>query len=139
MKALLLLPLLSSPSYGKVVTYDVGGEVDKYISMATSLEKSGEVVVISGTCLSACTLLLASSTTCVTKDSVLGFHGPSTRVGLPLPKTIYDRTVRMMASQYPPALAEWFLKGPAKTTDIHYLSGEQAAFYGVTICEEKRG
>ena len=72
---------------------DVGGRIGTYVEQYSAVRASGERVVIDGTCLSACTLVLGivpRSRICVTRRAALGFHaawmpGPH---GKPVPSEI---------------------------------------------------
>src|SRR6202012_5457312 len=54
-----------------------GGEVGPFLDLFDRVRESGELVVIDGPCLSACTLVLGvvpNDRICVTRRAVLGFH-----------------------------------------------------------------
>ena len=56
---------------------DSGGRIGSYLNRYEALRKSGQRVVIDGTCASACTLLLGlipHDRICVTPRAVLAFH-----------------------------------------------------------------
>ena len=56
---------------------DSGGRIGTYLTKYEALRKSGQRVVIDGTCASACTLLLGvipHNRICVTPRAVLAFH-----------------------------------------------------------------
>ena len=53
---------------------DEGGDVASYIIAIAAANKSGALVVIEGTCLSACTIKLAAKHRCVKPNSILWFH-----------------------------------------------------------------
>jgi hypothetical protein len=89
-----------------VVTNDPGGIV---ATRAARVALIGDREVrIEGRCASACTMWLAAPNVCVTSDARLSFHGPS-HFGLPLPRADFDYWSGVLASHYPPSLAEWFM------------------------------
>ena len=54
-----------------------GGQVGPFLDLFDRVRESGEIVVIDGPCLSACTLVLSvvpNDRICVTRRAVLGFH-----------------------------------------------------------------
>src|ERR1700749_5333386 len=54
-----------------------GGQVGPFLDLFDRVRDSGEIVVIDGPCLSACTLVLSvvpNDRICVTRRAVLGFH-----------------------------------------------------------------
>jgi hypothetical protein len=54
-----------------------GGQVGPFLDLFDRVRESGELVVIDGPCLSACTLVLSvvpNDHICVTRRAVLGFH-----------------------------------------------------------------
>ncbi len=53
---------------------DPGGDLSSYIITIADANKSGALVVIEGTCLSACTIKLAAKHRCVRRDAILWFH-----------------------------------------------------------------
>ncbi len=67
------------------ITDDVGGRIGKYVEAYSAIRNSGEMVVIDGLCLSACTIVLGivpRDRICITRRATLGFHaawlpGPS--------------------------------------------------------------
>jgi hypothetical protein len=66
-----------SPPAGERIGDDNGGRIGTCLSKYEALRKSGQRVVIDGTCASACTLLLGlipHSRICVTPRAVLAFH-----------------------------------------------------------------
>jgi len=56
---------------------DRGGRMGAYVDKYQGLRSSGEMVIIDGACLSACTIVLGSvphDRICVTSRAELGFH-----------------------------------------------------------------
>ena len=117
----------------ETITHDMGGSVSARLDQMQTL--SG--VRIEGACYSSCTMLLGLPDTCVTKSARLGFHGPSTRLGLPLPHSEWDRVSRVMADQYPPKLRLWFLaEGRMNTGPVRVIRGAALIDMGVKECRK---
>jgi len=60
-----------------VITADIGGRIGKYIETYQNARQTGELVVIDGVCLSACTLVLGiipPGRVCATSRARFGFH-----------------------------------------------------------------
>lgn len=53
---------------------DRGGDIPSYVNAIAAANSSGALVVIEGTCASACTIRLAARNRCVRPDAVLWFH-----------------------------------------------------------------
>ena len=59
------------------ISNDAGGRIGTYVQTYAAVRNSGEQVMIDGTCLSACTLVLGivpRNRICVTSRARLGFH-----------------------------------------------------------------
>src|SRR5882724_54857 len=83
MRACLIAAVIStaltatSASATEIIGDDVGGKMQDYTTHFQQVRNSGESVVISGTCVSACTMVLGfvpSDRICATRNAVLGFH-----------------------------------------------------------------
>jgi hypothetical protein len=75
---LLVSTLMASQASATMrISDDVGGRIGAYVDQFTQVRASGERVIIDGTCLSACTLVLGivpRNRICVTRRAMLGFH-----------------------------------------------------------------
>lgn len=109
-----------------VIIFDVGGSVE---GRAAQIAASG-YVRIEGVCMSACTMHLLKG--CVTPDAKLMFHGPRYTVDLPIPRDEFDRTSRIMARHYPPALSSWFMS--TGRFGEYWLSGSTVISLGAESC-----
>lgn len=112
------------------ILFDLGGPVAERIDIMRGMDG----VRIDGVCVSACTLYLGLPETCVTPEARLGFHSPSTRSGLPLPREEWERVTRQMAAYYPPAIREWFMADARYQADPVFITGRQAINAGATPC-----
>lgn len=88
---------------------DGGGSVVARAGEIVALAARGEERRVGGECLSACTLYLGLATACFEEGAILGFHGPRRSDGTALPPLRFEATSRLMASFYPPGVAEWFM------------------------------
>ena len=120
-----------------VVTNDLGGALQDRVAQVEQLRRNGTRVEIRGTCVSACTLYLGLSRTCVDRNARLGFHGPSTPFpGIPLPPDQFERLTQQMAAYYPGGIRGWFMTTARKVTDQYYvLTGAEAISMGARPCD----
>lgn len=116
--------------FAKTVHHDLGGSVQQRVEQMQGMDG----VRIAGDCMSACTLYLGLPGTCVTRQARLGFHSPSTTIGLPLVPEEWERVTRLMAAHYPQGIAEWWLRKARFSGDMLVLSGEQVARMGARLC-----
>src|SRR5260370_20504509 len=68
---------VTSASAAVIISDDVGGKMRDYTTHFQQVRDSGEPVVIAGTCVSACTMVLGfvpRDRICATHNAVLGFH-----------------------------------------------------------------
>ena len=75
--AILSALTVTSASAMVVLSDDKGGKMEEYTARFQQMRNSGETVVIDGTCLSACTMVLSlvpRNRVCATPNAVLGFH-----------------------------------------------------------------
>lgn len=113
-----------------VVHYDPGGDVGRYANRIAAMHARGDTVEIRGTCLSSCTMYLAVG--CVTPKARLGFHGPTVISG---PATA-DLWSRIIASQYPPAIARWYMADARHSRVLRIVTGAELIRLGVAECAE---
>ena len=77
---MLLVCMLSMGTKAAVVSHDEGGLLTKYFRKYSEMRDRGELVIIDGECISACTLaiaLLPPSKVCATPKGSFGFHSAS--------------------------------------------------------------
>src|SRR5512139_2817538 len=68
---------VTSASATVIIRDDIGGKMQDYTARFRQLRDSGDSVVIAGTCVSACTMVLGlvpSDRICATHKALLGFH-----------------------------------------------------------------
>lgn len=109
-----------------IIENDRGGLLDHRLKEIEAIRASGNPVQIHGRyCYSSCTMFLGLPKTCVSPDVVFGFHGPS-RNGKPLSKDIFEYFSTIIASHYPPPLAEWYLStGRKKIMGVSMFTGQE--------------
>jgi len=124
---------LAKCAFGETIRHDMGGSVAERLDQMRSISR----VRIEGACYSSCTLLLGAPDACVTRNARLGFHGPSTRSGLPLPRSEWERVSLIMAEQYPPKIRLWFLAtGRMVTGEMSVIRGRELISMGVKECRK---
>ena len=102
-----------------------GGQVGPFLDLFERVRASGEIVVIDGPCLSACTLVLSvvpNDRICVTRRAVLGFHAARS----------IDRRGRLYAEPeaseavldaYPAPVRDWIRRRGGLTSRLLLLRG----------------
>lgn len=117
-----------------VIRSDRGGLIDDMMAQVAQLRDSQRRVEIRGTCLSACTLLLALDTVCVAPRARLGFHGPSS-YGRPLHPNDFERWSQEIAAHYLPPLRRWYMEtGRHRLKGYYRLRGDQLIELGYPAC-----
>jgi hypothetical protein len=112
-----------------IIGGDPGGKMQDYTSHFRQVRDSGEPVVIAGTCVSACTMVLGlvpSDRICATPNAVLGFHAAWT----------FDDSGRRVVSAsgtqdlmntYPASVRAWIARRGGLTPRMMYLRGRDLA------------
>src|SRR6266853_6644845 len=120
---------VTSASATVVISDDVGGKMQAYTTHFRQVRDSGEPVVIAGTCVSACTMVLGfvpSDRICATHNAVLGFHAA----------WMFDdsskRVVSVSGTQdlmktYPAPVRAWIARHGGLTPKMMYLRGRDLA------------
>jgi len=141
--AALTLSLAAPPEAAKAAPYgatiivgsDQGGfirarlrEIDRIRARHQRVEIRGRV------CLSSCTMYLAVEDVCVSPQTSFGFHAPGMAFGSLTPEQA-DYLSRLIASYYPPVLADWYLaEGRKKSKGMFRVSGANLIALGVPAC-----
>ena len=111
------------------ISMGLGGRMQDYTTHFRQLRDSGEPVVIAGTCVSACTMVLGlvpSDRICATHNAVLGFHAAwmfddsGKRVVSPSGTEDLMRT-------YPAPVRAWIARHGGLTQKMIYLRGHDLA------------
>lgn len=145
MRACLIAAVISmaltatSASATVIISDDVGGRMKDYTTHFQQVRNSGEPVVISGTCVSACTMVLGfvqSDRICATPNAVLGFHAA----------WMFDssgkRVVSVSGTQdlldtYPAPVRAWIALHGGLTPKMMYMRGRDLAAI-VAPCNSSR-
>jgi hypothetical protein len=111
---------------------DRGGRIGAYVDKYQGLRSSGEMVIIDGLCLSACTIVLGSvphDKICVTSRAKLGFHAawnPASNAR----KITDPKATQTLYSMYPFEVRRWIDQRGGLSPRMILLSGrELAAMY----------
>lgn len=132
--AIAVLALLCSAATAKAaapaerILDDSGGRIGSYLSRYAALRKSGQHVVIDGTCASACTLVLGAiphNRICVTPRAVLAFHAawdPSLTGA-----QINAAGTKYLWSHYPEGVRQWIKRHGGLRSETIYLGGRELA------------
>jgi hypothetical protein len=114
------------------ISSDRGGRIGTYMEAFATLRSSGEMVVIDGPCLSACTLILGilpSNQVCVTRRARLGFHAAwrPDQNGKPVRSAM---GTQVLMDAYPPKVRSWIRRKGGLSSRMIFLQGrELAAFF----------
>ena len=130
--ALVTTLTVTSASATVRIAGDLGGQIGHYLDRYAAVRSSGERVVIDGTCVSACTLVLGAvprNRICVTSRARLGFHAAWRPTGKSGQVTDAAGT-QLLMQNYPQEIRSWIAQRGGLTPRMMYLSGsELAAMY----------
>ena len=126
----------TTPSAEARISLDRGGKIGKYVEKYSALAMSGRRVVIDGSCVSACTLVLGIvplDRICVTRRSVFGVHEASgvDSQGRPIRS---PGSTQFVLDTYPKPLRDWIVKNGGLTAHMKYLSGAQLKAIVPGVC-----
>ena len=109
-----------------------GGQVGPFLDLFERVRASGEIVVIDGPCLSACTLVLSvvpNDRICVTRRAVLGFHAARSVDGRGRFYAEPEASEAVLEA-YPGPVRSWIRRRGGLTSRLLLLRGrELAAIY----------
>jgi hypothetical protein len=108
---------------------DRGGRMGAYVDKYQGLRSSGEMVIIDGVCLSACTIVLGSvphDRICVTSRARLGFHAAWNPTSNGRKKTNPEAT-HTLYSMYPLEVQRWIDQRGGLSPRMIFLSGRELA------------
>lgn len=116
---------------------DTGGAMASYLTEVAAANSSGALIIIEGTCMSACTIKLAARHRCVKASAVLWFHAAA--VGFAPSPT---GNAALVAS-YPPRVRNEVLRlhmldGPEFDPE-HTLTGRELISLGEKECSQDPG
>ena len=120
---------ISSASAQFRISEDRGGQIGPYLQQFAMVRESGSRVVIDGTCLSACTLVLGTvpkDRICVTSRANLGFHAAWDLA--PGGRAVYSSEgTRLLWEIYPTNIRNWIKSKGGLTPRMIYLRGKELA------------
>ena len=127
--AIVVLAALSITSADATVLInrDNGGRMGDYATRFLQVRQSGEHVVIDGTCLSACTMVLGlvpRDRVCVTRNAVLGFHAawqPDATGG----RVTSPPATRALLETYPGPIRSGIARHGGLTPHMMFLRGRE--------------
>jgi hypothetical protein len=129
--ALLLLMSMASGSATVTIYDDPGGQIGEYLDRFHALRRSGEHVIIDGTCASACAMLLGvlpRNQICVTPRAVFAFH--SAWEPTPGGNKLSKAGTKYMWANYPSNVRKWIsLHGGLRSGFIYLRGPDLAAMY----------
>ena len=111
------------------ITGDPGGLVVDYVERFEVARANGELVIIDGACLSACTLAIAilpRGQVCATSNAVLGFHAawrPTANGG----RVTSPDVTQAMYEVYPAKVRKWIARRGGLSKRIILLKGRELA------------
>jgi len=120
-----LLASGTSTSATMRIVDDRGGPIDEYLQAFAAVRSTGELVVVDGDCLSACTLVLGlvlSNQICVTSRARFGFHAPLVLNNEGLFVTRANAT-QAMWNVYPASVQHWINQHGNLSGQMIYLEG----------------
>jgi hypothetical protein len=122
--------------------YDPGGPIERYVHEVAVANKAGTLVVIEGTCMSACTMKLSAKNRCVKLNAVLWFHSASASASLDGEKLSFVSLDgnKILMSAYPPSVRREVVRRhmlESRAFDVeHTLTGSELIRLGERNCDE---
>src|SRR6516164_5581052 len=120
---------VTSASATEIISGDIGGKMRDYTTHFRQLRDSGEPVVIAGTCVSACTMVLGlvpSDRMCATHNAALGFHA-AWMFDNSGKRVVSPSGTRDLMETYPAPVRAWIGKHGGLTPKMIYLRGRDLA------------
>lgn len=120
---------VTSASATVIISNDVGGKMRDYTTHFQQLGDSGEPVVITGTCVSACTMVLGfvpSDRICATPNAVLGFHA-AWMLDDSGKRVVSASGTQDLMKTYPASVRAWIARHGGLTPRMMYLRGRDLA------------
>jgi hypothetical protein len=124
-----ILLAAASASAAVRINNDPGGQIGPYIDRFSSLRSSGEMVIIDGPCLSACTMLLGfvpRDRICVTSRAKLGFHA-AWNPGEDGRRVVSQAGTQALWEIYPREVRRWLSRRGGLKTKMIFLQGRELA------------
>lgn len=112
-----------------LISGDNGGKMEDYTARFRQVRDSGDLVVIDGTCLSACTMVLGlvpRERICTTPNAVLGFHA-AWMMNNAGHRVASASGTRELMKAYPPAVRAWITRRGGLTENMMFIRGRALA------------
>ena len=125
--ALLVLAGVQASKAAIRIADDRGGRIGNYLDKYEAIRTSGDTVIIDGSCLSACTIVLGAvphDRICVTSHATLGFHA-AWDFGANGRAITNPEATQMLYSMYPSAVRRWIAQRGGLTPHMIFLHGKQ--------------
>lgn len=120
---------ITSASATVLINGDNGGKMEDYTTRFRQIRNSGEPVVIDGTCLSACTMVLGlvpRDRVCATPNAVLGFHA-AWEFDNSGGRIASASGTRELMKTYPASVRAWIARHGGLTPDMKFVRGRDLA------------
>jgi hypothetical protein len=120
---------VTSASATMRIAEDRGGQIGHYLQAFTTVRSSGESVVVDGSCLSACTLVLGivpRERICATQRARFGFHAAwmPDRDGRPVTSPLGTQA---LWSIYPASVRRWINRHGGLSRKMIFMQGQDLA------------
>lgn len=128
--AILSVVLTSTSAFATVfIKGDNGGKMEDYTARFHQVRNSGESVVIDGTCMSACTMVLGvvpRDRICATPNAVLGFHA-AWEFNKSGDRIASAAGTRELMNTYPESVRAWIARHGGLRPNMMFLRGRDLA------------
>jgi hypothetical protein len=119
----------TSASATVLISGDNGGKMEDYMARFRQVRDSGESVVIDGTCMSACTMVLGlvpRDRICATHNAVLGFHA-AWEYNKSGGRIASASGTRELIKTYPTPVRAWIARQGGLSPNMMFLRGRDLA------------
>lgn len=119
----------TSASATVLISGDNGGKMEDYTARFRQVRDSGESVVIDGTCMSACTMVLGlvpRDRICATHNAVLGFHA-AWEYNKSGGRIASASGTRELIKTYPASVRAWIARQGGLSPNMMFLRGRDLA------------
>ena len=127
---ILSVALTSTSAFATVlINGDNGGKMEDYTARFRQVRDSGESVVIDGTCMSACTMVLGlvpRDRICATHNAVLGFHA-AWEYNKSGGRIASASGTRELMKTYPAPVRAWIARQGGLSPNMMFLRGRDLA------------
>jgi hypothetical protein len=127
--ALLTALTITSASATVLISGDIGGMMENYVTRFQQVRQSGEPVIIDGECYSACTMVLGlvpRDQVCATPNAVLGFHA-AWQFDKSGARVASASGTRDLMKAYPASVRAWLARHGGLTPAMKFVRGRDLA------------